>query len=109
GIDFQALGMVLIGVLALYLAASVFMWLQGYVLNGAIQRTVYRLREEVEAKINRLPLKYFDGMQRGEVLSRVTNDMDNVSQTLQQTLSQMLTSLLTVVGVIIMMFTISPA
>ncbi|MET0726550.1 MAG: ABC transporter ATP-binding protein [Leifsonia sp.] len=108
GIDFQALGMVLIGVLVLYLLSSLFMWLQGYVLNGAIQRTIYRLRGDVEEKINRLPLKYFDGMQRGEVLSRVTNDMDNVSQTLQQTLSQMLTSLLTVVGVVVMMFTISP-
>ncbi|WP_082462472.1 ABC transporter ATP-binding protein [Agromyces sp. Leaf222] len=108
GIDFQALGMVLMGVLALYLLASLFMWLQGWVLNGAIQRTVYRLREDVEEKINRLPLKYFDGLQRGEVLSRVTNDMDNVSQSLQQTMSQMLTSLLTVVGVLVMMFTISP-
>ncbi|TFV96382.1 ABC transporter ATP-binding protein [Leifsonia flava] len=108
GIDFSALGMVLLGVLALYLLSSVFMWLQGYVLNGAIQRTVYRLRGDVEDKINALPLKYFDGMQRGEVLSRVTNDMDNVSQTLQQTLSQMLTSILTVVGVVVMMFTISP-
>ncbi|WP_084003596.1 ABC transporter ATP-binding protein [Agromyces aureus] len=108
GIDFQALGMVLMGVLALYLLASLFMWLQGWVLNGAIQRTVYRLREDVEEKINRLPLKYFDALQRGEVLSRVTNDMDNVSQSLQQTMSQMLTSLLTVVGVLVMMFTISP-
>ncbi|MFF2372501.1 ABC transporter ATP-binding protein [Agromyces sp. NPDC058110] len=108
GIDFQALGMVLMGVLALYLLASLFMWMQGWVLNGAIQRTVFRLRENVEDKINRLPLKYFDGMQRGEVLSRVTNDMDNVSQSLQQTMSQMLTSLLTVVGVLVMMFTISP-
>ncbi|GAA1847468.1 ABC transporter ATP-binding protein [Agromyces salentinus] len=108
GIDFQALGMVLVGVLVLYLLASLFMWLQGWVLNGAIQRTVYRLRADVEDKINRLPLKYFDGMQRGEVLSRVTNDMDNVSQSLQQTMSQMLTSLLTVIGVLVMMFTISP-
>ncbi|KQO99924.1 multidrug ABC transporter ATP-binding protein [Leifsonia sp. Leaf264] len=108
GIDFSALGMVLLGVLVLYLLSSLFMWLQGYVLNGAIQRTIYRLRGDVEDKINRLPLKYFDGMQRGEVLSRVTNDMDNVSQTLQQTLSQMLTSILTVIGVVVMMFTISP-
>ena len=77
-------------------------------LNGITQRTVYRLREEVEEKINRLPLKYFDGMQRGELLSRVTNDIDNISQTLQQTLSQMLTSLLTVIGVVVMMFIISP-
>ena len=108
GVDFHALAMVLLGVLVLYLLSSLFQWLQGYVLNGAIQRTVFRLRSDVEDKINRLPLKYFDGMQRGEVLSRVTNDMDNVSQTLQQTLSQMLTSILTVVGVVVMMFTISP-
>lgn len=108
GIDFGALGGVLIVVLGLYLLSALFLWLQGYVLNGSIQRTAYRLREDVERKVNRLPLKYFDGMARGEVLSRVTNDMDNVTQTLQQTLSQMLTSLFTVVGVIVMMFTISP-
>jgi ATP-binding cassette subfamily B protein len=108
GIDFGALRMILGGVLLLYVFASVFSWLQGYVLNGVTQRTVYRLREEVEAKINRLPLTYFDRVQRGELLSKVTNDIDNISQTLQQTLSQLLTSLLTVVGVIVMMFIISP-
>ena len=108
GIDFHALSMVLMGVLALYIFSSLFSYLQAYVLNGITQRTMYRLREEVEAKINRLPLKYFDGMQRGELLSRVTNDIDNVSQTLQQTLSQLLTSLLTVIGVVVMMFIVSP-
>jgi ATP-binding cassette subfamily B multidrug efflux pump len=108
GIDFTAVGMILMWVLALYILSSVFSYLQAYVLNGITQRTVYRLREEVEAKINRLPLKYFDGMQRGELLSRVTNDIDNISQTLQQTMSQLLTSLLTVIGVVVLMFVISP-
>src|SRR5690554_5470641 len=108
GIDFMALSEVLFWVLALYILASVFGWLQAYVLNFVVQRTVYRLREDVEHKINRLPLGYFDRMPRGELLSRVTNDIDNVSQSLQHTLSQMLTSLLTVVGVIVMMFIVSP-
>ncbi|MFC4223195.1 ABC transporter ATP-binding protein [Lysinibacter cavernae] len=108
GIDFGALGRVLVIVLALYILSSVFGWLQAYVLNGVVQRTVYRLREDVELKINRLPLSYFDKMQRGELLSRVTNDIDNISQSLQQTLSQLLTSLLTVIGVIVMMFVVSP-
>lgn len=108
GIDFRALSSVLLWVLALYVLASVFSWLQAYVLNGVTQGTVYRLREDVEANIHRLPLRYFDTMQRGELLSRVTNDIDNISQSLQQTMSQMLTSLLTVVGVLVMMFVISP-
>ncbi|KRE21559.1 ABC transporter ATP-binding protein [Agromyces sp. Soil535] len=108
GIDFAALATVLAWVLALYVLASLFGWAQGYVLNGVTQRTVYRLREEVEAKLHRLPLSYFDRIQRGELLSRVTNDIDNISQSLQQTMSQLLTSLLTVVGVMVMMFVISP-
>jgi ATP-binding cassette, subfamily B, multidrug efflux pump len=108
GIDFAALTNVLMWVLILYILASVFSWLQAYVLNAVVQRTVYRLREEIEAKINRLPLRYFDGMPRGELLSRVTNDVDNISQSLQQTLSQAVTSLLTVVGVIVMMLLLSP-
>jgi ATP-binding cassette subfamily B multidrug efflux pump len=108
GIDFTALSQVLFWVLTLYILASVFGWLQAYVLNFVVQRTVYRLRNDIESKINRLPLGYFDRMQRGELLSRVTNDIDNVAQSLQQTLSQILTSLLTVVGVIVMMFIVSP-
>ena len=107
GIDFRALSMVLMLVLALYILSSLFSWVQGYVLNGVTQRTVFRLREEVEAKINKLPLAYFDKTQRGELLSRVTNDIDNVSQTLQQTMSQLLTSLLMVIGVLVMMFVTS--
>ena len=108
GIDFDALGRMLLFALGLYVAASLLMWWQGWLLNGVVQATVLRLRAEVEEKLNRLPLPYFDRQPRGELLSRVTNDIDNISQTLQQTLSQLLTSLLTVVGVLAMMFWISP-
>jgi ATP-binding cassette subfamily B multidrug efflux pump len=108
GIDFGALSRVLVLVLAIYAFAFLFGWIQALVLNTIVQRTMYRLREDVETKINRLPLTYFDRMQRGELLSRVTNDIDNISQTLQQTLSQVLVSLLTVIGVLIAMFSISP-
>ncbi len=108
GIDFTALGHTLALVIALYVAASLFAWLQGFLLTGVVQRTVQRLRDDVEAKLNRLPLRYFDQQPRGELLSRVTNDIDNIAQSLQQTMSQLLTSLLTVVGVITMMVVISP-
>ncbi|MEU5938386.1 ABC transporter ATP-binding protein [Micromonospora sp. NPDC047548] len=108
GIDFDRLGQVLLLALGLYLVASLLSWWQGWLLNGVVQRTVLRLRAEVEEKLNRLPLPYFDRQPRGELLSRVTNDIDNISQTLSQTLSQLLTSLLTVVGVLAMMFWISP-
>ena len=108
GVDFGAVGQVLMLALAVYLASSVLAWLQGYILNDVVQSTVFRLRSDVEDKINRLPLRYFDKQPRGELLSRVTNDIDNISQTLQQTMSQLLTSLLTVVGVVAMMFYISP-
>ena len=109
GIDFTLLGELLLLALGLYLVASLFLFLQGYLLNGAVQRSIYTLRSKVEEKINRLPLSYFDKQTRGELLSRVTNDIDNISQSLQQTLSQVLTSLLTVIGVTVMMFVISPA
>ena len=109
GVDFSALGKVLIIVLILYGVSSLLGFLQGYLLNDVVQNTVFRMRAEVEVKLNRLPLRYFDRQPRGELLSRVTNDMDNVSQTLQQTLSQVLTSLLTIVFVVGMMFSISPA
>ncbi|MEH3075941.1 MAG: ABC transporter ATP-binding protein [Quadrisphaera sp.] len=107
-VDFGALGALLTLVLALYVASSLLGWLQGYVLAGVTQRTVYRLREDVERKINALPLSHLDRTPRGELLSRVTNDIDNISQTVQQTLSQLVTSLLTVVGVVVMMVWISP-
>ncbi|MEV0342974.1 ABC transporter ATP-binding protein [Nocardia sp. NPDC050713] len=108
GVDFGAVGRVLVLVLALYVGASVFGWLQGYLLNIVINRTVKRLRGEVEDKIHRLPLRYFDSQPRGDVLSRVTNDVDNVSQSLQQTMSQLIMSVFSVLGILIMMFWISP-
>jgi ATP-binding cassette subfamily B protein len=108
GIDFTALRNVLLAVLGLYVGASVLSWLQGYVLAGVVQRTILQLRADVEDKLHRLPLRYFDAQPRGEVLSRVTNDIDNISQTLSQTLSQLLMSLLTVLGVLTMMIVISP-
>ncbi len=107
GIDFAAVGHVLLIVLALYGASALLSFLQGYLLNEAVQRTVFELRADVENKLNRLPLRYFDRQPRGEILSRVTNDIDNVSQSLQQTMSQLLTSLLTIVFVVTMMFVIS--
>jgi ATP-binding cassette subfamily B protein len=108
GIDFHALGITLLWVLLLYLASGVCAWGQGYVLNDLVQDMVLRMRAEVEAKIHRLPLRYFDQQPRGELLSRVTNDISNVSQTLQLTLSQLLNALLTLLGVLGMMFFISP-
>ncbi|MBD3916975.1 ABC transporter ATP-binding protein [Nocardioides hwasunensis] len=108
GVDFSAVADVLLLVLIVYVAASVLAWLGGYLLNDVVQGTVLRMRSEVEDKVHRLPLGYFDKQPRGELLSRVTNDIDNISQTLQQTMSQMLNSLLTVVAVLAMMFWISP-
>ncbi len=108
GIDFAALSRWLLLALGIYLVSSLLLWLQGYLLNGAVQRSIFALRNEVETKLNRLPLRYFDKQTRGELLSRVTNDIDNVAQALQQTLSQLLTSLLTVIGVVVMMFVVSP-
>jgi len=108
GVDFDAVGHVLLAVLALYVAASVLSWFQGRVTTVIVQRTVYRMRAEVEAKFSRMPLSYFDSKPRGELLSRVTNDIDNVAQSLQQTMSQLLTSLLTVIGVLAMMVYVSP-
>lgn len=107
GIDYGALGDILLLILMLYVISAVFSWLQGFLLAGVVQRTMYRLRRDIERKINRLPLKYFDGQTRGEVLSRVTNDIDNVGQSLQQSFSQVLQAILTVIGVLVMMLTIS--
>ena len=94
--------------LVIYIMSSLLSWLQGYVLSGVVQRTMRQMRAEVEAKLNRLPLSYVDGQPRGDLLSRVTNDIDNIAQSLQQTLSQLVTSLLTLIGVIAMMIWISP-
>ena len=108
GIDFSALGSILALVAGIYLLSSIFSWGQSYIMAGVTQRTVYRLRRRVDEKLGRLPLAYFDRESRGDILSRVTNDIDNISQTLQQSLTQLITSLLTVVGVLVMMLTISP-
>ena len=103
GIDFDRLHRILITVAIIYIASSALAFAQGFILNGVTQRTMYRLREDVEAKIHRLPLRYFDRHPRGEVLSRVTNDIDNLMHTMQQTLSQFFNSVLTVVGVLAVM------
>jgi ATP-binding cassette subfamily B protein len=108
GIDFRSLGWVLSGVLVLYVLASVLQWFQGVFTTTVVQTTVAGLRDDVEAKINRLPLSYFDRTDRGEVLSRTTNDIDNIAQSFQQTMSQLLTSILMVIGTLVMMLVISP-
>jgi ATP-binding cassette, subfamily B, multidrug efflux pump len=108
GIDYSALERTLLLAILLVIGGAVFGALQGLLLNGVVARTVYRLRSDVEDKLNRLPLSYFDTRTRGEVLSRVTNDIDNIQQSLQQTMSQSINSLLMVVGVLVMMFLTSP-
>ncbi|MFY0409267.1 ABC transporter ATP-binding protein [Solicola sp. PLA-1-18] len=108
GIDFGSLGTVLLVVLAIYLLSSALMWMQGRTTTLVVQRTVAGLRTDCERKLARLPLSYLDKRSHGDILSRVTNDVDNVAQSLQQTMSQLLTSLLTVVGVLVMMVSISP-
>jgi ATP-binding cassette, subfamily B, multidrug efflux pump len=108
GIDFDALFDVLVLTLALYIGSSILMWLQGYVLNHVVQRTMKQLRADVDAKLMHVPLSYFDGQPHGEILSRVTNDIDNVGQAMQQTMSQMLAAALTSIGVLVMLVVISP-
>ncbi|MEP7379268.1 MAG: ABC transporter ATP-binding protein [Chloroflexota bacterium] len=107
GIDFATLANILTILIGLFIVASIFAWGQAYIMAGVTQRTVYRLRGDVDVKLGRLPLKYFDDHSRGDVLSRVTNDIDNIGQTLQQSLTQLITSILTVIGVLVMMVTIS--
>jgi ATP-binding cassette, subfamily B, multidrug efflux pump len=107
GVDFAAVGRVLLIVTAIYLLSALFGWLQGYIMAGVVARTIFRLRRDVDEKLARLPLKYFDAHPRGDILSRVTNDIDNIQQTMQQTLTQIITSVLTLVGVLAMMFWIS--
>jgi ATP-binding cassette, subfamily B, multidrug efflux pump len=107
-IDFRRLHRVLAGVVGLYLAAAGLSYLQAFLLTGIVQRTMHRLRGDVEGKLNRLPLRYVDRHARGDLLSRVTNDIDNLAQSLQHTLSQMVTSVLTLLGTLVMMFVVSP-
>ncbi|MFI6737106.1 ABC transporter ATP-binding protein [Nonomuraea sp. NPDC050451] len=108
GIDFTALAQVLAWVLAIYVLAALLGIVQFRLTTTVVQRAAFRLRERIEAKLGRLPLSYFDGQPRGEILSRATNDTDNIAQTLQQTMSQLISSVLTVVGVLVVMFWISP-
>jgi len=106
-IDFTYIGQVIIFVLGLYLLSTLFGYIQGWVMSGISMNITYRFRKDISQKINRIPLKYFDGTNHGEVISRVTNDVDTVSQTLNQSLSQAITSLTTVLGVLVMMLSIS--
>jgi len=108
GVNFGAVGRTLALALALYLVAALLVWLQARLLNVTVQRTMLALRADVEDKVHRLPLRYFDSRQRGEVLSRLTNDVDNVQTSLSMSITQLLTSVLTVCAVLVMMLTISP-
>src|SRR6266567_7556410 len=108
GIDFNYIATVLLILLGLYIISAVFTYIQQYVMAGVAQKTVYRLRREVDEKLSRLPLKFFDSRTHGEILSRVVNDMDNISTTLQQSLTQLITSAVTLIGVVVLMLTISP-
>ncbi|ANF32409.1 multidrug ABC transporter ATP-binding protein [Leifsonia xyli] len=107
GVDFTELGRLLTVVLAFYLVASLLQWWQGYLLNALVMRVIYGLRKDVEAKLNRLPLSYFDTRQRGDLMSRVTNDVDNIQTALQQAFSQLIQSVLMVIGIGIAMFIVS--
>lgn len=107
GINFERLAELLLIVLGLYLVSALFNWLSGWVLNGLTMKVIYKLRTDIEHKLNRLPIGYYDTKQRGDVLSRVTNDVDNIQNALQQAISQLIQSVLTVIGIIIMMFVVS--
>lgn len=107
-IDFTYVGQILLILLVFYALSALFSYFQQYIMASVAQKTVYDLRRDVSDKLNRLPLKYFDGRTHGETLSRVTNDVDNISSTLQQSLTQLITSILTIIGVVVMMLTISP-
>jgi ATP-binding cassette subfamily B protein len=108
GVDFARIERILATLGVVYLLSAGFGWVQQYVMAGIAQRTMFRLREDVDRKLARLPLRYFDDHPRGDLLSRVTNDIDNISTTLQQSLTQIVTSVLTILGVLVMMLTISP-
>ena len=107
-IDFNKIAMILIWLVALYVISSVFTYLNQFVMAGVAQKTAYNMRTALNAKLAKLPLKFFDDRAHGDVLSRVTNDMDNIASTLQQSLVQLITSVVTMVGIIVMMLTISP-
>ena len=108
GIDFDKIAHIVLTLLCLYLASAVFSFVQGYIMTGVSQKLTYRLRKEISEKINRLPMNYFDKQTHGEVLSRITNDIDTLSQSLNQSAAQVITSVTTIIGVLIMMLSISP-
>ncbi|MBB3130778.1 ATP-binding cassette subfamily B protein [Paenibacillus rhizosphaerae] len=108
GIDFTYITQILLILIGLYLFSAAFSYIQQYLMAGVAQKVVYDMREQINAKLSRLPLKYFDSRTHGEILSRATNDVDNISTTLQQSLTQLITSIVTLVGVIVMMLSISP-
>ena len=108
GIDFGAIGRILLTLMALYAVSAVFSFIQGYLMTGISQKMTYRMRKEISEKIDRLPMNYFDSTTHGEVLSRVTNDVDTLSQSLNQSATQLVTSVTTMVGVLVMMLSISP-
>ena len=108
GIDFGKIGRILITLLILYGVSSIFSFIQGFIMTGVTQKLTYRMRKDISEKINRLPMNYFDTKTHGEVLSRVTNDVDTFSQSLNQTATQMITSVTTLIGVLVMMLSISP-
>lgn len=107
GIDFDGIGRILLILVCLYLVSSIFSFIQGFVMSGISQKVSYNLRKEISQKINRLPMKYFDSRTHGEVLSRITNDIDTLSQSLNQSMTQLITSITTIIGVLIMMLSIS--
>ncbi len=108
GVDFGAVNRILLIVVAVYVLSALLGWLQGYLMAGIVQRTVYKLRRDIDRKIARLPLRYFDSHARGDLLSRLTNDINNIQQTMQQVLMEIVRSILTLVGVLAMMFWLSP-
>ena len=108
GIDFEKIAHILIFLMCLYVTSAIFSFIQGYIMTGVSQKLTYRLRKEISEKINRMPMNYFDTRTHGEVLSRVTNDIDTLSQSLNQSATQIITSFTTIIGVLIMMLSISP-
>ena len=108
GIDFAAIGQILVFLACIYALSAALTYIQGWMMTGVSTKLSYNLRRDISKKINRMPLAYFDRVSHGEVLSRITNDVDTVTQTLNQSLSQMVTSVTTMIGVLVMMLTISP-
>ena len=107
-IDYEYIGKILLILVGLYIISAIFSFIMSYIMSSVSQKTVYDMRNDVKSKLDRLPLKYFDARTHGEILSRVTNDMDNIATTLQQSLTQLITSVVSVIGIVVMMLTISP-